>query len=255
MASSVLSKIDLKLVAAVTLILGLFVGFYVNNSISEPKIALLTNQSLVQQDQIIELETQINSLESEKNSLQTEYEEYVTSAEQTIEEQDLQIDNFENQIQLNLNLIEDYEKDIEGLENLFDNLWNEYSDLQDMYDVIYNPLYTEFTIDDYDIRFTVNTDVYSDNNNPIQGSVIISYTDGTEFRGTYKIYLYKIFDSAGSLSESLEIRGESAYKWNNPFTLGPGSYRLTLSDIRDNQGELVASNLELREHPIYVFMG
>lgn len=256
MASSVLSKVDLKLVAAVTLILGLFVGFYVNNSlISEPKIALLTNQTLAQQDQIIDLETKINSLESEKNLLQTEYEEYEISAQQTIEEQDLQIDNFENQIQSKLDLIKDQQKDIEDLEILFDNLWNEYSDLQDRYNEVYNPLYTEFTTDLLDIRFTVNTDVYSDNNNPIQGTVELSYTDGRVFRGTYKINLYKVFVAAGSLSDPAEIIGVTTYKWNNPFALGPGSYRLTLSDIRDNQGELVVSNLELREHPIYIFMG
>ena len=255
MASSVLSKVDPILVAAVTLILGLIVGFYVNSSlISGPNIAMLTNQTLAQQDQINEFEIQLGSLENEIIALQTEYEEYETSAQQTIEERDLLIVSLENQIQSGLDLIDDQQEDIDDLEEMIDEVWNDYSDLQDMYDEIYNPLYAEFTTDELDIKFTINSDVYSDNT-PIQGMVEISYSDGSEFRGTYRLHLYKIFISAGSLSEDLEIRGATAYKWNNPFVLGPGSYRLSLSDIKDNQGELVVSNSELREYPIYVFLG
>ena len=255
MSSSMLSKVDPKLVAAVTLILGLFVGYYVNNSlISAPNIAQLTNQTLAQQDQITELEIQLGSLENEIISIQTEHEEYKTSTQQTIEDQDLQIVSLENQVQSGLDLIDEQKEDIEDLEVLFDDLWDDYSDLQDMYDEVYNPLITEFTIDELDIKFTVNSDVYSDNT-PIQGLVEISYSDGTDFRGTYKLHLYKIFISAGSLSEAFEIRGTTAYNWNNPFVLGPGSYRLSLSDIKDNQGELVVSNSNLREYPLYVFLG
>lgn len=255
MASSMLSKVDPKLVAAVTLILGLVVGFYVNNSlISGPKIDTLTSQTLAQQEQINEFETQLGSLENEKNSLQTQYEELETSTQQTIEEQSLQIVNLENQIQSGLDLIDDQQEDVEALEVLFNDLWDDFSDLQDMYNEIYNPLYAEFTTDELAIKFTINSDVYSDNT-LIQGSVEISYSDGTAFRGTYKLHLYKIFISAGSLSEDLEIRGATAYNWNNPFVLGPGSYKLSLSDIKDNQGELVVSNSELREYPIYVSMG
>ena len=255
MSSSMLSKVDPKLVAAVTLILGLIVGFYVDSSlISGPKIDTLTSQTLAQQEQINEFETQLGSLENEKNTLQTQYEELETSTQQTIEEQSLQIVNLENQIQSGLDLIDDQQKDVEALEVMFDEVWDDFSDLQDMYNEIYNPLYAEFTTDELAIKFTINSDVYSDNT-LIQGSVEISYSDGTAFRGTYKLHLYKIFISAGSLSEDLEISGTTAYKWNNPFVLGPGSYKLSLSDIKDNQGESVVSNSELRKYPIYVSMG
>jgi len=90
---------------------------------------------------------------------------------------------------------------------------------------------------------------------PIQGTVEISYSDGTAFRGTYKLNLYKIFIAAGSLSEPSEMLGATAYNWNNPFVLGPGSYKLSLSDIKDNQGTFVVSNSDLKKYPIYVFMG
>ena len=255
MSSSMLSKVDPKLVAAVTLILGLIVGFYVNNSlISGPQIIELTSQTVAQQEQIHEFEIQLGSLENEIIALQTEYEEYETSAQQTIEERDLLIVSLENQVQSGLGLIDNQQEDIADLEVMFDDLWDDYSDLQDMYTEIYNPLYAEFTIDELDFKFTINSDVYSDNT-PIQGIVEISYSDGTAFRGTYKLHLYKIFISAGSLSEALEISGTTAYKWNNPFVLGPGSYKLSLSDIKDNQGESVVSNSELREYPIYLFLG
>lgn len=255
MLSSRLSKVDPKLVAAVTLILGLIVGYYIDNSlISGPKIIDLTNQTVAQQESINEFKKQLGSLENEKKSLQTQYEEMETSTQQTIEEQSTQIVSLENQIQSGLDLIDELQVDIEELEGMFDEVWNDYSDLQDMYDEAYNPLITEFTIDELDIKFTINSDVYSDNT-PIQGLVEISYSDGTDFRGTYKLHLYKIFISAGSLSEASEIRGTTAYNWNNPFVLGPGSYRLSLSDIKDNQGELVVSNSNLREYPLYVFLG
>jgi len=250
-----LSKVDPKLVAAVTLILGLIVGFYVNNSlIIGPRINELTSQTVAQQEQITELETQLGSLENEKNSLQTQYEELETSTQQTIEEQGVQIGSLENQVQSGLDLIDEQQGDLVELEALFDNLWIEYSDLQDRYTEIYNPLYAEFTTDELDIRFTVNSDAYSDNT-PIQGIVEISYSDGTAFRGSYKLSLFKIYVSAGSQSDAMEITGATAYNWNNPFVLGPGSYKLTLSDIKDNQDESVISNSALREYPIYIFMG
>ena len=255
MSSSMLSKVDPKLVAAVTLILGLIVGFYVNNSlISGPQINELTSQTVAQQTQITELETQLGSLENEKNSLQTQYEELETSTQQTIEEQGIQIVGLENQVQSGLDLIDNQQEDIDTLEEMIDEVWNDYSDLQDSYNEIYNPLYAEFTIDELDFKFTINRDVYSDNT-PIQGTVEISYSDGTAFRGTYKLNLYKIFIAAGSLNEASEISGATAYNWNNPFVLGSGSYELSLSDIKDNQGESVVSNSELREYPIYIFMG
>ena len=255
MSSSMLSKVDPKLVAAVTLILGLIVGYYVNSSlISGPNIAMLTNQTVAQQDQINEFEIQLGSLGNEIIALQTEYEEYETSAQQTIEERDLLIVSLENQVQSGLDLIDEQQETIVELEEQSSDLEEDYSDLQDMYNEIYNPLYSEFATDELDIKFTINSDVYSDNT-PIQGNVEISYSDGTAFRGTYKLHLYKIFISAGSLSEALEISGTTAYKWNNPFVLGPGSYKLSLSDIKDNQGESVVSNSELREYPIYLFLG
>ena len=255
MSSDMFSKVDPKLVAAVTLILGLIVGFYVNNSlISGPKIDTLTNQTLVQQEQLNDFETQLGSLENEKNSLQTQYEELETSTQQTIEDQSLQIVNLENLEQTYLDFIDDYEEDILELEAMFDDLWDDYSDLQDRYDEVYNPLEVEYTIDELDIRFTVDSDVYSDNT-AIQGTVEISYSDGSAFRGTYKLHLSKVFISAGALSEPFEIRRATTYDWIYPFILGSGSYRITLSDIMDNQGELVVSNSELREYPIYIFMG
>ena len=255
MSSSMLSKVDPKLVAAVTLILGLFVGFYVNSSlISGPKINNLTNQTLAQQEQINEFETQLDSLENEKNSLQTQYEELETSTQQIIEEQSLRIVGLERQEQTYLDFIDDQEVTIANLDSDINELEDDFSDLLDRYNEVYNPLYVEFTTDELDIRFSVNSDVYSDNT-PIQGTVEISYSDGTAFRGTFKLSLFKVYVSAGSQSEVWDIRGATVYIWNNPFVLGSGSYKLTLSDVRDNQGELVVSNPELREYPIYIFMG
>ena len=63
-------KIDPKLVAVASIILGLFLGFYVNNTLlSKPRIEALTNQTLTQQDVIDGLGDELSDLQAEYNTL------------------------------------------------------------------------------------------------------------------------------------------------------------------------------------------
>ena len=64
-------KIDPKLVALASIILGLFLGFYVNNTLlSRPRIETLTNQTIQQQIVIDKLEDQEDLFHTEFDALE-----------------------------------------------------------------------------------------------------------------------------------------------------------------------------------------
>jgi hypothetical protein len=250
-----MSKIDTKVVAVVLLILGLVVGYYANSSlISGPKIRTLVDTTSVQENQIGELETTVEALETERDSIQSDYDELLSSYDQEIEERDTQIDTLETQLQSYSSLITEQEASILELNSMIDELEDNYSELEEAYNEVYNPKESKFEINDLEFELTILSDKYSDNV-PIQGNVRIYYSDGSAFRGTYKLSLHKVYVAAGSISEDYDIRGATTYKWNNPFVLGAGSYKLSLSDVKNQEGETVVTNSELRENPIYIFMG
>ena len=69
-------QIDLKTIAATALILGLFAGFYIDNTLlSKPHIETLTQTITEQTATITTLENQKNTLENEHNTLQALYDQ------------------------------------------------------------------------------------------------------------------------------------------------------------------------------------
>jgi hypothetical protein len=250
-----LSNIDTRIVAVVVLIIGLIGGYFVNDSlISRPKIEALENSILTQESHISELETAVESLETERDSIQSDYDELETSTNQEIEEKNTEISNLEDQIESYTDLVSEQEESILELSSTLDELEDDYDDLIEKYNEVYNPLNIEFEIDDLEFKLTISTDIYEDNV-PIHGTVEIRYSDGTDFRGTFKLNLYKVYISAGSTSEEYEIRGATTYQWNNPFVTGPGSYKLGFTEVKNRNGDTVVTNAALREYQIYVFMG
>ena len=250
-----LSDVDTRIVAVVVLIVGLLAGYYVNDFlVSGPKIVTLENSSHSQELYISELETDVESLEAERDSLQSNYDELVTSTDQEIDEKNTEIEDLETQIKSYTGLISEQEENIFSLNSMLDELQDDYDELLEQYNEVYNPLYTNFEIDDLQFKLTISKEVYEENV-PIQGTVDIHYSDGTSFRGTFKLNLYKVFISAGSTSEEYEIVGATTYKWDYPFVTGPGSYKLGLSDVKNRNGDKVVSNEALREYQIYIFMG
>jgi hypothetical protein len=103
-------------------------------------------------------------------------------------------------------------------------------------------------------KVSVTEDTFPDNI-PIEGTVEISYLNGDKFEGTFKLEVIKVYISAGSSSPTFEIDGLTNYKWTGAFALGPGSYKLGLSDVKDSNGVSVVSNSELKKYPLYIFMG
>jgi hypothetical protein len=104
------------------------------------------------------------------------------------------------------------------------------------------------------INLTVSTDKYSDNF-PITGTLTIKTTGGSAFHGTYKLSIYKVYVNGGASSPTFTINGATSYTWTSPFVLGPGSYKLSVSEIKNAEGTDVVAGSQLRNHVIYVFMG
>jgi hypothetical protein len=257
-------KIDLKLIAATALILGLFAGFYADNTLqSKPRIQTLTDTVNQKTTLIADLETQLTTLQGEHTTLQALYDQLntnnvplnqYTQLQQHSLDQEIQIENQLTQITTLTNTLTTRENTINSLDAQLDILQSDYDRLQSRYDAVYNPLYVAFTANNLMINITTNTDTYPDNV-PIAGTVTIKHLDGTPFQGTYKLSLYKVYINSGTPSGVYTINGASIYTWSSPFVLGAGSYKFSISEIKDPLGaEAVPSSL-LRNQVIYLFVG
>ncbi len=248
-------KIDSKVIAATALILGLFIGFYADSTIlSKPQIQILTDTVNEQTNNITTLETQLSQLQGEHTTLQTLYDQLQTSAEQNSEEQINEIENLQTQINSLTNTIETRENTINDMQDQIDELIADYNDLHNSFDEIYNPIDISFTANNLMIELSTASDKYPENT-AIIGTVSIKYSDGSSFLGTYKLSIYKLYINSGASSGVYNINGNSLYTWNNPFILGSGSYRLSISEIKDAMGNEAVSNSQLRNQVIYIFMG
>jgi len=256
--SNLSSKIsDPKIIAVAALIIGLIVGYYVDNAlVSNPRIEDLT-QTVNQQEQTINtLENQLNALQDEHETLQAEYEDLSENSvtinqynqlQQEYEEQETEITTLQNSVDNLETTVQDLTEENNELETELNNLRNRYY-------TAYNPLYVSFTLNNLNVNLTVNTDIYPQNT-AVSGRVTITHTNGAPFNGEFKLVLTKIYLGAGAPSQYYEIHGIKSYVWENPFVLGAGSYKISLSEIKDSQGNLVLDSNQLKPYVIYVFQG
>ena len=257
-------QIDLKLVAAAALILGLFSGFYIDNTLlSKPKINSLTETVNQQESTISELEADLQSLQSDYDTLEEEYNELsennvplteYTTLQNENNALDTQINSLETEVNQLSATIDEHTENIEALDYALNDLQDEYDKLMNKYEAAYNPLYVAYTVDNIEVNLTTAQDTYPDNT-AITGAVHIRYTNGTSFKGSFKLTIYKVYTNSGTSSDIYTINREKDYTWNNPFVLGAGSYKLSISEIKDESGNLVVSNTALRSHVIYIFVG
>lgn len=257
-------KIDLKLVAAATLLLGLFTGFYIDNTLlTKPRINNLAQTIESQNQSINTLNTQLETLQNEYERLETQYRELYENNvpqnqyNQLMEEKqnlDTQVNNLEEQV-LDLRLtVERLDTTLMDKNNTIQTLETELETLQEKYDEAYNPLSINFTVQDLNITIVVDKDTYPDNT-PITGTVIINHSNGAPYTGDFKLSLTKIYVNSGTSSQYYNIHRTTDYNWNTPFILGAGSYKLTLGEIRTPQGETVVTSTQLKPYALYLFQG
>jgi len=257
-------KIDPKLVAVASIILGLFLGFYVNNTLlSKPRIEALTNQTLTQQEIIDGLGNELSALQSEYNTLdalftQLQENNVPLNIYETLQgEADAMgvlISELENQVDDLNDSVDDLEYQLDELEDEYASLTSDHDSLQERFDDIYNPGYVAFTANGLNINLTV-TETQFEGNMPIQGTVTIKHTDGSLFEGSVQLRITKVYIGVGVPSDEYFIHGETDYSWSGAFVPGAGSYKLSLSEILDSQGADVVSGTTLRANYISIFMG
>jgi len=237
-------KIDPKLVAVASIILGLFLGFYVNNTLlSKPRIEALTNQTLTQQEIIDGLGNELSALQSEYNTLdalftQLQENNVPLNIYETLQgEADAMgvlISALENQVDDLNDSVDDLEYQLDELEDEYASLTSDHDSLQERFDDIYNPGYVAFTANGLNINLTVTE---------------------TQFEGSVQLRITKVYIGVGVPSDEYFIHGETDYSWSGAFVPGAGSYKLSLSEILDSQGADVVSGTTLRANYISIFMG
>lgn len=257
-------KIDLKLVAVTCIFLGIFLGFYVDSSIiSKPRIQSLTGQTETQQITINELEQDLSTIQTDYDILESQYNEQIENNVPLDLYEELQneastmegeITYLEGQISTLSSSVIDLQDEKDDLQEDYDALLVSNSKLQERFDEIYNPRYVAFTYDGLDINLTV-TKIYFEGNTPIEGKVIVKHSNGNSFEGTVKLRVTSIITKAGSPSNYYEIHGESDYYWSGAFVVGPGSYKLSISELLDDQGEVAVPSTVLLGNYINIFMG
>lgn len=261
----------------VALVLGIVVGYGVNDVITSPKIGSLREEIENKNNQIISLQTTIDLLEENITSLMVSLtdltELYDNLAENTVpksqydalatEHQELTVDYIaleEDYIALE----EDYialEVRSSSLESIIEELTEENQELLDEYEellVKYTEIrvlsWTYFEAHSLSVNLTTTTTTY-DKNKPIIGSISIYHEDNQPFNGTIKLILWSNYYSSGIKSDKFSVYGKTNYSFSYPFIQGPGIYYLRVSEIIDAEGDTVVTYYEAKEYSIKITMG
>ncbi len=257
-------KVDLKLVAATCIFLGVFIGFYVDSSIiSKPRIETLTGQVEMLQVTVDETAASLSSLQSEHETLEALYNEQLennvpVSQYEALQEEatgmEEEIASLDGQVEVLTSTVDDLENDLEDIQEDYDDLTADHDRLQERFDEVYNPGFVAFSYEGLDINVTV-TKNYFEGNTPIEGTVAIRHSNGNHFEGEVKLRITSLVTKVGSPSDFYEIFGETEYSWSGAFVMGPGSYKLSLSEVLDDQGETAIPSTVLLGNYINIFMG
>lgn len=264
-------KIDPKLVAVASIILGLFLGFYINSALlSRPRIETLTNQTIQQQIVIDKLEDQMDRFHMELDALEDLNAQLEENSVPLIAHEALQseadamgdeITALEAQVDELNGSVDDIEGQLDALKAQLDDRGDDYASLsrdherlQERFDEIYNPGYVAFTANGLDFNLTAVKTSF-EGHIPIEGTVTIKHSDGSLFEGSFKLRVTKVYLNLGASSDEYYIHGEAGYEWSSAFVSGAGSYRLSISEVLDSQGEAAVPSTELRANYINIFMG
>lgn len=255
---------------AVALVLGIAVGYGVNDVITSPKIGSLREEMENKNDQITSLQSDIDLLEENVTSLMASLNDltelYDDLAENTVPKSQHDALAIELQV-LTVDygaLEEDYialeaqssslESVIEELTEENQELLDEYEKLLDKYTEIRVLSWTYFEAHDLRVNLTTTTTTY-DVNLPIIGSISIHHENNRPFKGTIFLTLWSDYYSNGIGSDEISIDGKANYSFNYPFVQGPGTYYLRVSEINDDEGKTVVTAYEVNEFRIKITMG
>ena len=250
-------------IALVTLLVGLMLGYQVNDVLSSGKISSLQETVDDHSAMVTALEQQVAVLQENYTKVQDDlarvtelyeilqnnavlrsiYDELLEDYEDATQERDDAIDRvseLEDQVSV---LEEEYDE----LQDSYFKLWNKYNNIRVL-------SWTYFVVNGLEVNLTT-TEFEYDTNTDIEGNVRIHHVGGEPFNGTFVLNLRSDFYGAGTSSGEKQIYGEAEYTFKNPFIFGTGTYALSISTIKDAEGNVVAGIAQLREYSIKINMG
>jgi len=247
----------------VTLIVGIAIGYKVNDVITSPKIRSLREGIEDKDDQITAMRITIDRLEENVTGLMVSLtdltELYDDLAENTVPKsqhdalaaEHLELTEDHNALEAQASSLRSINEDLTE-EN--QNLSEEYEELLAKYSEIRVLSWTYFEAHSLRINLTTTTTTYN-KNKPIMGSISIYHENNQPFNGTIRLMLWSNYYSSGTTSDKFSVHGQADYSFSYPFLQGPGTYYLRVSEIRDAGGFTVVTYNEAREYSIKITMG
>ena len=248
-----------QVLASLALIIGLVAGYYVNDYLTAPKITELEEKTT----QLENLQAEYDQLEEEFDTLEENYtdlkDDYNTLQATTVpasqynalvdENQDLEEEN--NELSDELNSVRQELIDTNIARN---QLQNEYTNLLEKYNEIRVLSWTFFIIDNVEVNLTVTKNEYNSIED-ITGIMEMQYLNGEPFNGTFSLLLWSDYYIQGTPSDVYDIYGETQYIFEEPFLSQTGSYSLRVREIKDSEGNVVASYSDLLNYSIPIQLG
>jgi len=257
-------------IALVTLLVGLMLGYQVNDVLSSGKISSIQETVDDQSAMITALEQQVAVLQENYTKVQGDlaqvtevyevlqndavlrsiYDELLEDyedASQGLDDATDRVSELEDQVSDLEYEVNELEEEYDELQESYFKLWNDYNDIRVL-------SWTYFVVNGLEVNLTTTKLEYEANTN-VEGTIRIHHINGEPFNGTFVLRVWSDILSVGSSSAENQIYGEAEYTFVNPFKFGAGSYSLRVSTIKDAEGNVVASSTQLKDYSIDIQVG
>jgi len=245
-------------IAVVTLIVGLILGYQVNDVLMSGKLDDLKGTIDDQSATISSLEQQVAVLHENYTQVKDGLEQ-VTKAYEALQSAavpramyDELLEDYEGatqELEHATERVSELEEENSFLEEGYNELQDSYFDLWNKYNDIRVLSWTYFVVEGLEVNLTTTKLEYELNSN-VEGTISIHHIGGEPFNGTFKLIAWREYLNIGSSSDEEKIYGETEYTFVNPFNTGGGSYTLRVSSIKNANGKVIAGFSQLRDYAI-----
>ena len=247
----------------VAIILGLVLGFGMNNLITSPQISNLSTQFEEMQSELEEIQSQYADLSTSHTKLTQDYEslqgqfDELSATSVTLADYNELRDDYDELMDENQEMdsqIDQLWDTINSQTEQMNAIKDKYDNLLERYNKIRIPKSVSMIIYNMDVNLTVDKTTHGQLD-PIRGTISIYYLNGTKFRGSVEFRIQSdLFGIGKSDFPAVTFRGEEDYSLNNAFVADQGKYHLGLSKIINKKGRTLADLNELKYYTIQVEM-
>jgi prefoldin subunit 5 len=255
-------SVKIRYYLLLAILIGIIIGYSINNNITAPKITDLSNENEEMKNQITMLMNNITDLQHNYQDLETRYSELSETYEEVLDTYipmedynilEEQYSSLEKEIESLEEIIEELNDDIDSLTELNIELIDDYNKLIIKYNKLKPLKWVFFVVEGLEVNLTTTKISYSELEDII-GTITIE-DNKKPFEGEIEFRVFNVLQDAGTSGFSHEIDGEVDYLIHNGFIFGPGQYTLGLSKIIDSEGNVIATIDELKEYKILIAMG